>query len=258
MLDEKIISQAIVERFYKKLLDNLEVDIAICGAGPSGLICAIELAKERRKVAIFERKLSIGGGMWAGGMFFNEIVVEKDSRELLANLGVHLEKYKENYFVADAVECVCALGLEAKRRGVSIFNGIEVEDILIRKDRVSGLVINWSAARIAVLHVDPLSVKAKFVVDATGHDAYVARIAKEKAKIKFKKEKEMVFKESSLWAEKAEKLVEKYTQEICKGLFVCGMAANSVFGLPRMGPVFGGMLLSGKKCACLIASLFKK
>lgn len=258
MLDEKIISQAIVERFYKKILDNLEVDIAICGAGPSGLICAIELAKKGRKVAIFERKLSIGGGMWAGGMFFNEIVVEKDSKELLANLGVHLEKYKENYFVADAVECVCALGLEAKRRGVSIFNGIEVEDVLIRKDRVSGLVINWSAVRIAGLHVDPLSVKAKFVVDATGHDAYVARIVKEKARIKFKKEKEMVFKESSLWAERAEKLVEKYTQEICKGLFVCGMAVSSVFGLPRMGPIFGGMLLSGKKCACLIENFFKK
>jgi len=30
------------------------------------------------------------------------------------------------------------------------------------------------------------------------------------------------------------------------------MSANAVFGGPRMGPIFGGMLLSGKKCAEII------
>ena len=34
------------------------------------------------------------------------------------------------------------------------------------------------------------------------------------------------------------------------------MAVNAVFGSNRMGPIFGGMLLSGKKCAeILIARL---
>jgi len=32
-------------------------------------------------------------------------------------------------------------------------------------------------------------------------------------------------------------------------LSVCGMCANAVFGGPRMGPIFGGMLLSGRKVA---------
>ncbi len=257
MLEERTITQAIIDSFYSKLKRNLEVDVAICGAGPSGLVCAIELAKRKRKVAIFEKKLSIGGGMWAGGMFFNEIVVEKEAKGILEEAGVSLKEYKKGYFVADAVECVCALGFEAKKRGVGIFNGIETEDVLIRKNRVTGLVINWTVAKISNLLVDPLSIKAKFAVDASGHDAYIARIVKEKAGIKFKMKK-LVFKESSLWAEKAEKLVEKYTQEICPGLFVCGMAVSSVFGLPRMGPVFGGMLTSGKKCASLILNSFKK
>jgi thiamine thiazole synthase len=30
------------------------------------------------------------------------------------------------------------------------------------------------------------------------------------------------------------------------------MACNAVFGAPRMGPIFGGMLMSGKKVAELI------
>jgi ribulose 1,5-bisphosphate synthetase/thiazole synthase len=36
------------------------------------------------------------------------------------------------------------------------------------------------------------------------------------------------------------------------------MAANAVFGGPRMGAIFGGMLLSGRKAAKLAMDLLKK
>ena len=49
--------------------------------------------------------------------------------------------------------------------------------------------------------------------------------------------------------DRAEELTIENTREVFPGLYVAGMAANATFGGPRMGPIFGGMLLSGVKAA---------
>ena len=59
-----------------------------------------------------------------------------------------------------------------------------------------------------------------------------------------------------MWADNTESAVVAHTKEIFPGLFVCGMAANAVFGGHRMGPVFGGMLLSGEAAAEQILKRF--
>ncbi|MBC8511402.1 MAG: thiazole biosynthesis protein, partial [Dehalococcoidia bacterium] len=244
-MDEVIISKAITETYLKDLLESMEVEVAIVGAGPSGMTAAYYLAKNRVKVAIFERKLSVGGGMWGGGMMFNRIVVQPEGKEILDELGIATEEYQKGYYTADAVEATSTLCSRTVKAGARIFNLLSVEDVMIREDdRITGLVLNWSAVSLANLHVDPLAMRAKLVIDATGHDAEVCRIVARKtgAKLEIRGEK-------SMWAEVGEKAIVENTKQVCPGLLVAGMAANAVFSSPRMGPIFGGMLLSGRKAA---------
>jgi thiamine thiazole synthase len=248
-LDEIKISRAIIESYNKKLIEYLNIDVAIAGAGPAGMCCAYYLAKENKKVAIFERKLSVGGGMWGGGIMFNEIVVQENAKKILAEFGIKTRIYKRGYYTADSIEAVSTLCSKTVKSGARIFNLMSAEDVMVRKNRVCGLVLNWTAVEMAKLHVDPITMKAKYVVDATGHAAEIAHIVENKSGITLNTKTGKIMGEGSMWAEVAEGTTIENSREACPGLYVCGMSANAVFGGPRMGPIFGGMLLSGKKVA---------
>jgi len=248
-LDEIKISQAIIESYKDKLIKSLDVEVAIAGAGPAGMACGYYLAKAGKKVTIFERKLSVGGGMWGGGIMFNEIVVQEKAKRILDEFEIKTRLYEKGYYLADSIEAVSTLCSKTVKMGVKIFNLLSAEDVLVRGKRVCGLVLNWTAVQMANLHVDPITMKAHFVVDATGHAAEVVRIVERKSGIKLKTKTGKIMGEQSMWAEVAEDTIVKNSKEACPGLYVCGMSANAVFGGPRMGPVFGGMLLSGEKVA---------
>ena len=257
-MDEVIISRAITESYIKDLLGAMEVDVAIVGAGPAGLTAAYYLGQEKVNTAIFEKRLSTGGGIWGGGMMFSKIVVQEEGRKILDEFGVATTEYREGYYVANALELASALCLQALKAGAKIFNLVSVEDVVIREDnRVSGLVLNWSAVSEAKLHIDPLAIKAKVVIDATGHACEVCHLVTQKIGAKLRTATGNIVGEKSMWAEIGEKKVVENTAEVYPGLIAAGMAVSAVFGLPRMGPVFGGMLLSGKKAAGLAAKLLK-
>ena len=257
-LDEKIITQAIIDRYTQKLKDNLSVDVAVVGAGPSGLVCSHTLAKNGFKVALFERKLSIGGGMWGGGMMFNEIVIQVEGKRILDEFGIRNRLFTEGYYTTDSIEAVSTLCSASVKAGVTIFNLVSAEDVILRENRVCGLVINWTAVEMANLHVDPLTIEAKIVVDATGHATEVVKILERKNQVKLLTETGKIVGEMSLWAEAAEKDTMANTREVFPGLYVVGMAANATFGSYRMGPIFGGMLLSGEKAAAIIIKKLSK
>jgi thiamine thiazole synthase len=240
------------------LKDTLSVDVAIVGGGPSGLICSYFLARKGFKVTLFERKLSIGGGMWGGGMMFNEIVIQKEGKKLLDEFGIQSRSYGKGYYTADSIEAISTLCSKAVKSGVTIFNLISAEDLILRDQRVTGLVLNWTAVEMANLHVDPLTIESKVVVDATGHATEVVAILQKKNDIRLFTETGKIVGERSLWAEAAEKDTMLNTREVFPGLYVTGMAANATFGSYRMGPIFGGMLLSGEKAAVLISEELRR
>jgi len=247
-LNEVTISRAILEEHHRALLDHLDMDAAVIGGGPSGLTCAALLGKRGVRCALIEKKLSIGGGMWGGGMMFPRIVVQEEARRLLDRFDIAYREFEEGYYVAKSVEAVAKLTAAACDAGVEFFNLTTVEDVMIRGDgMIGGLVINWTPVEMAGLHVDPLTVACTCTVDATGHDAVIARMIERKGgglKVKG---------ESFMWAERAESQILAHTKEVFPGLFVAGMAANAVAGECRMGPIFGGMFLSGERAAELVA-----
>ncbi len=251
-LEEWVITSAIVESYMKKLLSSVKLDVAIVGGGPSGLVAGYYLSKAGLNVSLFERRISVGGGMWGGGMMFNEIVVQEEGREVLDEFGVKTSKYSEGYYTADAVEATLSIGYRAVKEGLKVFNMVSFEDVVVRDGRVRGIVVNWTSCEMAGIHVDPLTVMSRFVVDATGHDAEVVRVLEKKGDRRLLTDTGKVLGEKAMWAEVGEARTVQNTKEIYPGVFVCGMAANAAFGSYRMGPIFGGMLLSGKKVAELI------
>ncbi|MBA7505327.1 Thiamine thiazole synthase [subsurface metagenome] len=259
MLDEIVISKAIIESYMKDLINNLSVDVIIAGGGPAGLVASEALARAGFKVVIFEKKLTVGGGMPGGGILFNKIVVQEEAKKILDEFGVKLEKYQENYYIGESLECVSKLTAAAIDAGVKIFNTISVEDVKIDKDfRVTGVVINWSAVKIAKLHVDPITFQSKIVIDATGHDCELVKVVMRKIPgAKLNTKTGGIMGELPMHAEIGEKLLIKTTKEIYPGLYVAGMAANAVSGGQRMGPIFGGMIISGRKVAELIINKLK-
>ncbi|MDI6799171.1 MAG: sulfide-dependent adenosine diphosphate thiazole synthase [Actinomycetota bacterium] len=245
-LNEVHITKAILQEFLELFIDSTEVDVALVGGGPANLVAATYLAKKGVKTVIFEKKLSLGGGIWGGGMMFPRIVVQEEARRILEDFQIkHIER-GTGYYLADAIETVGKMISAACDAGVKIFNLMSVEDVMIREeDEVVGLVLNWTAVNMANLHVDPMAIAAKVVVDGTGHDAEVCRIVEKKISGKRLK----VHGEKPMWADVGERILLDTTKEVYPGLIVSGMAANAVAGGHRMGPIFGGMMLSGEKAA---------
>jgi len=255
---ETQVSRGIISTYFNKLEKNLELDVAIVGGGPSGIVAAYYLAKAGLKVAQFDRKLSPGGGMWGGAMMFNQIVVQKEALPIVSDFEINIAPYEDELYVMDSVESTSALLYKAVHAGATVFNCYSVEDVVFKNNEVSGVVVNWTPVLREGMHVDPLNIMARCVIDGTGHDSEISKTVARKNGVRLNTETGAVIGERSLDVVAGEDEVVKGTKEIYPGLYVCGMAASAVSGTPRMGPIFGGMLMSGKKVADLIIERLKK
>lgn len=254
---ETQVSAGIIRTYFEKMERNLDLDVAIVGGGPSGIVAAYYLAKAGLKVAQFDRKLSPGGGMWGGAMMFNQIVIQEEAIPVVRDFGINYAAYEDGLYTMDSVESTSALLYHAVHAGATVFNCYSVEDVVFKNDVVSGVVVNWTPVLREGMHVDPLNIMAKCVIDGTGHDSEICKTVARKNGVRLQTETGSVIGERSLDVVAGENEVVNGTKEIYPGLYVCGMAASAVSGTPRMGPIFGGMLLSGKKVAELIIERLK-
>jgi len=245
-VSEKDVTRAIVGGFLREFEKFVESDVIIVGGGPAGLMAGKELAAKGKRALIVERNNYLGGGFWIGGFLMNKITVRHPGEEVLEELGIPYEQVREGLFVADGPHACAKLIAAACDAGVKILNMTVFEDVVLRENnRVGGAVVNWTPVEALprqITCVDPIALEATMVVDATGHDASVVRKMEERGVLKTKGF-------GGMWVERSEDLVVEYTGEVHPGLVVCGMATATTFGLPRMGPTFGAMLLSGKKVA---------
>jgi thiamine thiazole synthase len=260
-IDDILITRTIVQGFFEKLLNYLETDVALVGGGPANLVCGTILGENGIKAVLIESKLAPGGGMWGGGMMFNEAVIQESALPLVEKLNINYSKKEENYYLVDTIESTSTLISSCVKAGTKIFNLMKVVDVMFRgnneQKKINGLVLQWTPVEHMGLHVDPLTIRAKCIVDGSGHPAEVCAIVANKMKVQIDSKTGGVMGEMPMWAEMGEELTIQNTKEVFPGLFVTGMAANAVQGAPRMGPIFGGMLLSGQKVAQLILQKLK-
>ncbi|MGQ0536886.1 MAG: sulfide-dependent adenosine diphosphate thiazole synthase [Methanobacteriota archaeon] len=276
---EKDVTRAIVEGFAKQFNDYIESDVIIVGSGPSGLMAGRELAGMGFKTLIVERNNYLGGGFWLGGFLFNKLTARAPANKVFDELHVPSYEYVKGLYVADGPHITSALIKATCDAGAKFQNMTEFQDVVVREgNRISGIVMNWTpihAMPRELTCVDPIAIESKVVIDATGHQAEVITKAHERGYIQIPGYQRLGIRSSvdagafntfaghdnpahgSMWIEKSEDAIVEHTGRIHDGLYACGMAIATAFGLPRMGPTYGAMLLSGKRVAHEVAEELK-
>lgn len=243
---EAEVTRAILAGFARDLSEYADTEVIVVGGGPSGLTAARELALAGVKVVVIERNNYIGGGFWIGGYLMNTVTLRSPAQKYLDEIGCPYQQYSKNLYVTPGPHACSKLIAASMDAGTKIQNMTSFEDVVLReKNRVAGVVINWTPVE-ALPHeitcVDPIALECDLVIDSTGHDAYVIQSLEKRGLAKR-------VGEGGMWIEKSEDAVVEHTGLAYPGVVVAGMAVCSVYGLPRMGPTFGAMLLSGKRAA---------
>jgi thiamine thiazole synthase len=244
-VSEAEIAMAIVEEFNNLIREYSRSDVIIVGGGPAGLTAAWKLALRGLKVLIVEQNNYLGGGMWMGGYLMNPVTFRYPANKILDELGIPYKEYRKGLYVAHGPLAASKLASKALEAGARALTLTVLEDLIVRNGRVEGVVVNSAPVQgmpRQITCLDPIGLEARVVIDATGHEAAAVRKLASRGLVK-----PSVL--GPMWADVSEDLVVERTGEVFPGLVLAGISVAEYHGLPRMGPTFGAMLLSGEKAA---------
>ncbi|XP_030541519.1 thiamine thiazole synthase, chloroplastic [Rhodamnia argentea] len=253
-IKESIVSREMTRRYMMDMITYADTDVVVVGAGSAGLSCAYELSKNPDvQVAIIEQSVSPGGGAWLGGQLFSAMVVRKPAHRFLDELEIEYDE-QDTYVVIKhaALFTSTIMSKLLARPNVKLFNAVAAEDLIVKNNRVGGVVTNW--ALVSMNHdtqscMDPNVMEAKVVVSSCGHDGPFGATG-----VKRLKSIGMIDSVPGMKAldmNTAEDAIVRLTREIVPGMIVTGMEVAEIDGAPRMGPTFGAMMISGQKAAHL-------
>jgi len=244
-VSEKEITRTIAAMFNETMTEYTDSDVIIIGAGPAGLTAGRELGKMGIKTLIVEQNNYLGGGYWVGGYMMNPVTVRAPAQKIWDELGIPYRKITDGLYATWGPHACSKLIAAACDAGVRFLQLTKFDDLVLKNKRVGGIVVNWmpvSALPRNITCVDPVALESKIVIDASGHDSVAVKRLMDRGYMKWKGM-------DPLWVEGSEDAVVNYTGEVFPGLIAAGMSVTETHGLPRMGPTFGSMLLSGKKAA---------
>lgn len=248
------ITRAIANEFHDVLINYADSDVIIIGAGPAGLTAGRELALMGFKTLIIEQNNYLGGGYWLGGYMMNPVTVRAPAQKIWDELGIPYKKVSEGLYLTPGPHAVSKLIAATCDAGVKFLNLTKFDDLVLKNGRVAGVVVNWmpvSALPRNITCVDPVALESKMVIDASGHDSVAVKRLVDRKMVDWKGMNPM-------WVDDGENRVVHKTGEVYPGLVVAGMSVTETFGIARMGPTYGSMLLSGKKAAEVTAAKIKE
>jgi sulfide-dependent adenosine diphosphate thiazole synthase len=244
-VQEKEITRTIATMFNETIAEYADSEVIIIGAGPAGLTAGRDLGKMGVRTLIVEQNNYIGGGYWVGGYMMNAVTIRAPAQKIWDELGVPYRKINEGLYASWGPHACSKLIAAACDAGVRFLQLTKFDDLILKNGHVGGVVVNWmpvSALPRNITCVDPVALESKIVIDASGHDSVAIKRLMDLGYVKWKGMNPM-------WVEGSEDAVVNYTDEVFPGLIATGMSVTETHGLPRMGPTFGAMLLSGKRAA---------
>jgi thiazole biosynthesis enzyme len=125
----------IAREYYKEFDQLIESDVIIVGAGPSGLLCARDLAKQGFKTLLIEQGLALGGGFWSGGYLMNKAAICAPADLILEELGIPYKPIKEcdGMTMVDPPHATARLIAAAYEAGAKVMNLTRVLDLIVRE-----------------------------------------------------------------------------------------------------------------------------